>query len=50
MKNSKLVLVLAILAVAVAGWWYFTKSKPGALPGTPTSKTEEFSGTLAQAM
>ena len=40
---NKLVLVVIILAIVGGGAWYFTRSKP-------VTKTEEFSGTLAQAM
>lgn len=46
----KIVLVLIVLAVLGGGVWYFAKAKPGTMMGTPGSKTEEFSGTLAQAM
>ena len=47
---KKVVLILIILAILGGGAWYFTRSKPGVMTGTPTTKTEEFSGTLAQAM
>lgn len=40
---NKLALFLIILALIGGGAWYLTKSKP-------ITKTEEFSGTLAQAM
>ena len=40
---NKLVLVVIILAIVGGGAWYFTRSKP-------VTKTEEFSGTLTQAM